>query len=162
MYRWLVYLHVLGGLGFMLSHGVSALMAFQVRREREIPRLRALLDVSAGSGAAFFASFLLLLISGIASGFIGRWWSQGWIWISLVLLIAISVYMTVDSRAYYHELRRVVGLPYMAGSKQMAAQPPSSAQQIEAVLASHRPVRLALIGLGGTALILWLMMFKPF
>jgi hypothetical protein len=30
------------------------------------------------------------------------------------------------------------------------------------VLATHRPGRLMLVGLGGTALIAWLMMFKPF
>lgn len=162
MYRWLVYLHVLGGLGFMLAHGASTFMAFQIRREREIPRLRALLDVSGATAAAFFGSLVLLLLSGIAAGFVGRWWSQGWIWISLGLLIAISVVMGSAARTEYHELRRVVGLPYMIGNKQMGAEAPGDTAQIEAVLQAHRPLRLALWGLGGTAVIIWLMMFKPF
>ena len=162
MYPWLGYLHVLGGLGFMLSHGASSLMALQIRRETEASRLRALLDVSSVSVAAFFASFLLLFLAGIIAGFLGRWWSQGWIWISLGLLIAISVIMGSSTRAHYHELRKVVGMPYMAGNKQMPAMDPGGAEQIQAVLEAHRPVRLALIGLGGTGLILWLMMFKPF
>lgn len=162
MYPWLVFLHVLGGLGFMLSHGASALMALQLRRETEVQRLRALLDLSGVSMAAFFGSFLLLVLSGIVSGFVGRWWSQGWIWVSLALLVAITVLMSMATRSHYHELRRVVGLPYMIGNKQMPAEEPAGTEQIQAVLAIHRPGRLMLVGLGGTALIVWLMVFKPF
>jgi hypothetical protein len=162
MYRWLVYLHVLGGLGFMLAHGASAWMAFQIRREREIPRLRALLDMSGATAPVLFVSLLLLLLSGILAGFVGHWWSEGWIWVSLGLLIGISVAMGNAARTQYHELRRVVGLPYMLGNKQMQAEQAGDAAQIEALLQAHRPRRLSLWGLLGTTLIIWLMMFKPF
>ena len=162
MYRLFVYLHILGAMGFMLSHSASALMAFKVRRETELARIRALLDVSGTSWIFFAITFLLLLLSGIVSGIMGRWWSEGWMWLSLGLLIAMSVYMGWSTRVHYHALRKVVGLPYMEGSKEMPAEEPASEAEIRAVQATHRPGLLAGIGFGTTVVIVWLMMFKPF
>ena len=47
--RWLTLIHILGALGFMLAHGVAAVAAFRLRREREAERIRAILDLSAAS-----------------------------------------------------------------------------------------------------------------
>ncbi len=44
--RWLVFLHVLSAITFFLAHGTSATMAFQVRKETDFPRIRAMLDLS--------------------------------------------------------------------------------------------------------------------
>ena len=44
---------------------------------------RAWLELNANGAVVgmFYGSLLLLLISGIVSGFIGDWWGQGWIWL---------------------------------------------------------------------------------
>jgi hypothetical protein len=47
MYNWLVFLHVVSALGFMMAHGVSVSVAFALRRERHPERVRALLGLSA-------------------------------------------------------------------------------------------------------------------
>ena len=44
--RWLVFVHVLAVITFFLAHGTSAAMAFQLRKETEFSRIRALLDLS--------------------------------------------------------------------------------------------------------------------
>ena len=44
--RWLVFVHILAAITFFLAHGTSAAMAFQVRRESDFNRIRALLDLS--------------------------------------------------------------------------------------------------------------------
>jgi hypothetical protein len=49
MYNWLVFLHVVSALGFMMAHGVSVSVAFALRRERHSERVRALLELSANS-----------------------------------------------------------------------------------------------------------------
>jgi hypothetical protein len=46
MYPWVVFLHVLSALAFMLAHGSAAAVMFQVRAEREPARIHALLDLS--------------------------------------------------------------------------------------------------------------------
>jgi hypothetical protein len=105
---------------------------------------------------------LLLFVSGLIAAFMGRWWGQGWIWTSLAILIGMSIYMGWSSRAHYHKLRKALGMPYFEGRGDQPAIEAASEEEILAVQAKLRPVPLAVLGLGGTLVILWLMMFKPF
>jgi hypothetical protein len=162
MYRVLIWLHILSATGFMLSHGASVLMAFQIRREEKIKGMRALLDASGALWIVMGVSLLLLLVSGVASGIMGRWWGDGWIWLSVLVLIAITVVMGWFTGRYYHPIRRLVGLPYMDGSKEREAEAPAPEEEIRAAVAETRPGALFGVGGLGTALILWLMIFKPF
>jgi len=162
MYNWLVFLHVLGAMAFMLAHGGTTAVTFQLHKERDPIRMRTLLDLSSYSWPAFALSFLLLIVSGLIAGFMGRWWSQGWIWVSLAILIGMSVYMGWSSRSHYHRLRKALGLPYFEGWGDKPAVAPASQAEIMAVKAALRPVPLAVLGFGATLVILWLMMFKPF
>jgi len=117
MHKWLVFLHVLGVMGFMLAHGGTTAMTFLLRRQQDPDRMRALLDLSGASWPAFAISLLLLFMSGIVAGFSGRWWGEGWIWTSLAILLGMSAYMGWASRAHFHRLRKVLGMPYFEGTR---------------------------------------------
>jgi len=162
MYRWLVFLHVLSVFGFLMAHGISVGVAFNLRRERELARIQALLNLSSRSLAALHGSITILFITGIVIGSIGHWWSQGWIWLSLGLLIAIFTYMGIAASGYYSQVRKAVGLPHMKGFKQRLPTEPACADEINALLNHLRPIWLALLGFGSLAIIAWLMMSKPF
>ena len=112
MYDWLVFLHVLGTFGFLLAHGASAMVSFQLRRERNRERICALLDLSSSSYGLLYSSLGLLLLSGIITGFLGRWWRWIWIWAALGLLIAIVLLMYALGSSYYTQVRKAVGMPY--------------------------------------------------
>ena len=43
---WIVFIHIVAAFGFVLSHGVSAFVAFRIRAERDPARIGALLDLS--------------------------------------------------------------------------------------------------------------------
>jgi len=162
MYRWLVFIHVLAALTFFLAHGASAAVAFRLKKERELARIQAVLDASATSLNVFFISLLVLLVAGIAAGFVGHWWKFAWIWVSLGLFVAIAIWMGVYSGRSYRPLRKAAGMPYMDDSKQMPAVAPASEAEIAAILDRTNPVLLAGVSYGLTAVIVWLMMFKPF
>ncbi len=162
MYSWLVFLHIAGALGFMLAHGASASAAFALRHERRLERVQALLELSASSYGVMYLSLLVLLVSGIAAGFLGGWWGRGWIWASLGLLIAIGVAMSVWGSRVCGGARKAAGLPYFENGEQQQPLEPAGAAEIEARLAMGNPLLLTAIGLGGLAVILWLMVFKPF
>ena len=49
LYQIVVFLHVVFVLGYLLAHGVSAAVAFALKKERDLNRIRALLDLSAAS-----------------------------------------------------------------------------------------------------------------
>jgi MFS family permease len=162
MYTWFVFLHVLGAFGFLLAHGASASAAFALRHERNLDRVRALLELSANSYGVMYLSLLVLLVSGIIAGFIGQWWGWGWIWASLALLVAILLAMGGLGSRIYGKARKAVGLPYFENWKTQPPREPASAEQIDGLLAKGNPVLLSVIGYGGFAVITWLMMFKPF
>ncbi len=162
LYNWIVYIHVAGALGFVMAHGVSASVAFALRRERSLERVRALLELSANSYGLMYFALLVILVSGVITAFLGGFWSRGWIWASLGLLIAISAVMGMLGGRYYGEARKAAGLPYHERGQAFPALPTRSPEAVEACLTKANPVLLAAIGFGGLLVIVWLMMFKPF
>lgn len=162
MYHWLVFLHILSVLTFFLAHGASASVAFRLKQEKELERIEALLDISTTTLTVFFLSLLLILITGIAAGFIGDWWRFRWVWLALALFVGITIWMGIYGRRSYSPLRKAVGMPYMEGFRPHPAIEPASNGEIIAIIARTNPVLLAGISYGLTVVILWLMMFKPF
>ena len=164
MYQWVVFAHVLGVFGFLLAHGTAAAVSFKLRGEREIARVRALLDLSRAVTAIASVSLLVLLAAGIIAGFMGDWWGRVWIWTSLILFVAIGIaMMAIGSRPLNH-IRELLQ-PSASSRAKIAIQAPSDAtpdQQLAVGLAQVHPWLLTAVGGGGLAVLLWLMMFKPF
>lgn len=160
--RWLVYLHVLSTLTFFLAHGASAAVAFKLQKERDVNRIRAMLDLSGSTFAWMGISLLMLGITGILLAFLVHLWDRIYIWISIVLMIVTVVYMAVISASRYSQLRQLVGLPYRKGNKDMPAEPPSGREALETLLKKSNLLSLVISGYVIPAVVLWLMMFKPF
>jgi hypothetical protein len=53
-------------------------------------------------------------------------------------------------------------MPYMDGGKEREALHPAPGPEIRTAIANTRPLTLLGVGAVGTAVILWLMIFKPF
>jgi hypothetical protein len=156
-------MHVLSVFGFLFAHGTSAAVMFKVRRECDVARIRALLDLSAGLGGAMAVTALLLFVTGLVAGFMGGWWGRGWIWVSLALFVGVSVVMSALGRPYLERVRRAAGAASAADQRRQREAPAAlPAADLGAVLASGRPGLVAAVGLGGLVVITWLMMVKPF
>jgi Predicted integral membrane protein (DUF2269) len=155
LYQWMVFLHIAGVFVFLIAHGVSVGVAFRVRGERDARRIQALLELSAWSTGLMYLGLVLLLAGGITAGFIGNWWDQAWIWVSIGTLVAVIVAMYVVAAGYYRRLRLIVGA--MADGSEAV-----SGERLAELLEGPRPWILAAIGFGGLLFILYLMLFKPF
>jgi hypothetical protein len=160
--QWLVFLHILSAITFFLAHGTSAAMAFQVRKETDFSRIRALLDLSWSTMILMGISFLMMGLTGIVLPFLLRIWNRGYIWLSIVLMLFVFIYMAMYNENHFKELRRLVGLPYMKGSKQLPAEPPSNPEEVAALLQKTNVTGLVVVGYIIPAIVLWLMVFKPF
>lgn len=159
---WLVFAHILGAFIFTAGHGVSIAVAFAVRRTTDQARLRALLDLSAGSLNLAGVGFLILLVAGIVAGIGGGWFSRGWIWASLIVFILVTAVMTPLGARWFNDIRRQVGARTGDRTTASASPMPLLPDDLDHVLASRRPEQLAVIGGAGFVVILWLMVFKPF
>ena len=160
--QWLVFLHILSAITFFLAHGTSAAMVFQVRKETDFTRIRALLDLSWSTMTLMGVSFLILGLTGILLPFLFNIWNKGYIWLSIVLMLAVFFYMAIYNETHFKKLRRLVGLPYMKGNKQLPAEPPSSPEEVAALLKQTSVTGLVVAGYIIPAIVLWLMVFKPF
>jgi hypothetical protein len=161
MYQVVVFFHVLGAFAFILAHGVSMVVSFRLRRERDAARQASLLELSGQGIGLMYIGLGVLLLAGIVAGFMGGHWGRGWIWASLGVLVAVIVVMYTVATPFYGRMRAAAGVP---GSEQMASRlkPPASPGDLEVLATSPRPMVLAAVGGIGLAVIVWLMLFKPF
>jgi hypothetical protein len=162
MYRWLVFLHIIGLFTFLMAHGVSAGVALRVRSEREVGRLQGMLQLSGRSIGLMYISLLVIVLSWVVAAFIGGWWRWGWLWTSILLLVVVIGAMTTMGSRYYTNLRRAVGAPYQEGREIKDPLPPANPEEIDALVRAGNPALLSVIGVVGILAIAWLMMFKPF
>jgi hypothetical protein len=154
VYQWWVFVHLVGVFGFLLAHGVSVMVLFRLRVERDPRRVNDFLQLSATSIRGFYISLGLLLLGGTVAGFLGHWWSYGWIWGAIVILVVTSLAMYAMARPYYARVR-LVARALSEGSTAVTAE------QFDGVLKSGRPVTVAAIGIVGLVAILYLMVLKP-
>lgn len=166
LYPWLVVIHVVGMMLFFIAHGVSVVIAFRLRGERDPARVRALLDASRPSvGVLPSIAFVAGLVAGIAAGFVGNWWGQLWIWLALGLLIGISGLMTPMAAMTLNRIRVASGQPVSVSSgRRIKGQPETEGdpEELRRLLEQWNPWPTALIGLAGFVAILVLMLLKPF
>ena len=160
--RWLVFLHILSAITFFLAHGTSAAMAFRVRKETDFARIRALLDLSWSTMILMGVSFLIMGLTGLILPFMIHIWNRIYIWLSIILMLFVFIYMAMFNESHYKQLRRMVGLPYMKGNKELPAESPSSPEEVTALLKKTSTSALVIVGYVIPAIVLWLMVFKPF
>ena len=163
MYQYIVFAHILGIFGFLFAHGSAAAVSFRLRRERNIERMNALLDLSSSVAIVARVSLLVLLAAGVGLGFMGHWWGHWWIWVSLVIFVLMAVSMTPLAQRSFGQIRQLMQAADTAsGNSEPQLSSLALEKQVTALVADIHPVALTIVAFGGLTIILWLMMFKPF
>lgn len=155
MYRWWVFVHIVGVVGFLLAHGTSIALTFHLRRERDAKKVGGLIELSRSTTIAMYASTALLLLGGIVAAFIGDLWSKGWIWLSLVLLVLAGISMGAMATPFYGKVAKAARIQASGGA-------PVPGQDLDVLLSSRRPLVIAGIGFVALIAIVYLMVLKPF
>ncbi|MBA3687736.1 MAG: hypothetical protein H0W81_02695 [Chloroflexi bacterium] len=159
MYQWVVFAHVASVLAFMLAHGIHVTVMWAMRREPDPERMLTLFnDVPKTTGLRVI--LLVVVLSGATAGFMGSWWGRGWIWASLILLTVIAVAMWRFGGGYFGLVQEAAEVAVAARREDPSNPAPQTAY--DAARGSWHTIGMSVLGLGGVAVILWLMMFKPF
>ena len=80
MYQWFVFTHLVGLVLFVLAHGASAFMSFQIRTLRDGPAIAGYLAFSQQATRAAYIGLILLAIGGIAAATTAGTWDKPWVW----------------------------------------------------------------------------------
>jgi phosphotransferase system glucose/maltose/N-acetylglucosamine-specific IIC component len=161
VHTWIVVAHVLGAFIFIGAHGASMFVSFRLRDVTDPGRIRELLDLSATSLAVAYVGLLILLAAGIAAGFTGDFWGQAWLWTAIGILVVITAVMYSVATPFYGRMRAASGDPRYA-EKAAQFKPPASPDDLRLLATSSRPFWLAAVGGIGLAVIVYLMVAKPF
>ena len=160
MYQFMVFLHVTGAIVFALGHGTSIAVAFRLRVEREHPRIAALLDASTWSTGLMYIGLLLIVGSGVARGFMGGYWGDWWLWVSIGVLVLVLAAMYAMAAPFYAKVRVATGGRLSEKYRERVSEE-DAASTLAALASSSKPVVMSLIGGVGLLVILWLMIAQP-
>ena len=161
MFKWLLFGHIASVAGFLLAHGTSAAMAFRLRSEKTTDGIRSLTELSKQSTQAMYSFILLIFITGLLLGIQGGWFGRYWIWTAMVVLIAtIGVMSALGGR--FNAVRGAVGLPAWDRRGKVTTSAPGSPEDIRLAVEAAPVGLITAIGVVALALLLWLMILKPF
>ena len=80
MYRFWVFVHLVGVAGFLVTHGVSMWAMFAVRAvEGDRDRILDRCETSKRTMTPMYVSFGLLLLGGVAAGIDGALFAEWWL-----------------------------------------------------------------------------------
>jgi len=153
MYAWLVTLHLLGIVVFLLAHGVSMWVAFRIRGEQNRAVVAAMLDLSVRAARVVYLGLALLGVGGFGAASSAGLLLAPWIVASYVVLVVMLVVMFTVAAPYYHGLRAAI--------EGTASAPPLDDQALADRLRTRRPELLAAVGGFGLGALVVLMSVKP-
>jgi Predicted integral membrane protein (DUF2269) len=147
-YRFWVFVHIVGAFAFIAAKGAGWAVTWRLRGQRDPERLRGLLDLAARSRRLAEGFLGLLLLGGIVAGFQGSYWSEVWIGLALLLIVAVSGFGSMLMPRHMRALS--------------AALDGGKSAELDTLLASGRPTLVATVEIVVVLIILILMVFKPF
>jgi hypothetical protein len=162
LYDWLKYLHVFAGFTFIMGHGVAVAISFRLKHEKDLSRIQSLFDLSGTMFPVYFISMIVMFLDGIAITFMGKWWSFGWVWASLALSLVVTVWMFLLGARTYQPIRKAVGVIFRENNKEFDPVDPLPEAERAALIEATNPQLMLWVAYGGFAVILWLMIMKPF
>lgn len=159
MYEWLVFLHVAAVLAFLLLHGAHVAAMWKMRAEAD-PEVSLTLFRSMSTAPWLRIVLAAVVGTGVLVGFMGDWWDRGWMWASLAILVAIWAAMWRYGGGYFGLVNDAATNAIEARAS--AAGDSAAQEAFDVARRSWYAPAVMAIGLGGLALLLWLMVFKPF
>ena len=160
-FQLILCVHVLSAFVFFAAHGVSITVGLWISTVRDPVRLHAALDLSGHVRTTSNLSLGILLLSGLAAGFLGDSWGSAWIWISLLLFAFFTVLMWTRIGPAFRLLRSLIG-PVGTQGETLSAVDPAMYPRVDAII---RRLRLPAVAWAGTAwliVMVYLMVARPF
>ncbi len=153
-FKVVLYLHVLSVLGLLATHGVSMVVLYRIRPERDRKKILDLITLSGETTLPMYISLGGIVLFGVLAGLEGQYFDEAWIWVSIVLLLLIVGLMTALAKPYFARIKE-------ACQVRPSGVPRVSDEELGQILGGGTAHLITAIGAIGLLLILYLMLFKP-
>ena len=152
---WWKFLHLLGLVGFLSSHGVSIFVLDRIRKaDLDRGRITQLISLSGQTTVPMYVSLAILLAGGIGAGLTAHDFWHLWLVASIVILVVTVGLMTSIAAPYFKQITA-------ACEVRPSGVPRKSDEELEALLNGSKNTLINVIGWVGLLSILYLMIFKP-
>jgi hypothetical protein len=149
------FLHVTSVVAFVAFHSVSMVVLFRIRKERDRVRILELISLSGETTLPMYIALGAILLSGVFAAFTYSAWGRLWLWISIGILVLMVALMTAIAKPYFERVKTACAM-------RPSGVPRVSDEELGDILGGRTPLTIAVIGIGGFLLILYLMINKPF
>jgi hypothetical protein len=158
MYLWVVYLHITVIFIFLIQHAVEIFVTFKLRAQKEPEGIFATYTFMLDNNSRNLRiTYSLIIFTGLVAGFLSTWWKQGWMWTALGVMILIWIVMYRVGSIYLNAVDAATDYALKNKNDTYAIE------KFRKDLTSRRePEIMTITSIIGGAIILWLMMFKPF
>jgi cytochrome bd-type quinol oxidase subunit 2 len=153
-FKWVLYLHIVSVLAFLATHGVSMVVLYRIRAERDRKRILDLITLSGETTIPMYISLGAIVVTGILAGLKIKSFREWWIWAAIVLLVAIVGLMTAIAKPYFNRVKT-------ACEVRPSGVPRVSDQELGEILGAPAVGLISAIGIIGLLAILYLMVFQP-
>jgi hypothetical protein len=154
-FQWWKFLHLVGLVAFLTSHGVSIFVLDRIRKvDLDRDRIAQLISLSGQTTVPMYISLATLLVGGIGAGITIHAFWQLWLTVSIAILIVTVGLMTSVAAPYFKQVTA-------ACEVRPSGVPRKSDEELDALLHSSKVALINAIGSIGLLSILYLMIFKP-
>jgi hypothetical protein len=153
-YKVVLYLHVLSVLALLATHGVSMVVLYRIRPERDRKKILDLITLSGETTLPMYISLGGIILFGVLAGLDGQFFDEAWIWVSIVLLLLVVGLMTAVAKPYFARIKE-------ACQVRPSGVPRVSDEELGQILGGGTAHLITAIGAIGLLAILYLMLFKP-
>jgi hypothetical protein len=153
-YQWVLLLHIASVLTFLSLHGVSMVVLYRIRNERDRAKILDLLSLSGETTVPMYISLGAIVLTGVLAGLKLSSFKHWWVWLAIVLLLAIVGAMTALAKPFFARVRDACAL-------RPSGVPRVSDEELGQILGGPTAHIITAIGVGGLLLILYLMVFQP-
>jgi len=153
-YQWILLLHIVSVLALLGTHGTSMVVLYRIRAERDRKKIFDLISLSGETTIPMYVSIGAIVVTGILLGVKLRVFSHWWVWLAIVLLVAIVGLMTAIAKPYFKRVKA-------ACEVRPSGVPRVSDEELGDILRSPSAHVITAIGVIGLVAILYLMVFQP-
>ena len=143
----------------MLAHGVSAAAMLKFRGEPDPERRLTFFNI-VPQPTLIRVLTVLMGVPGLIAAFMAPWWRQGWVWASLGVYLVIAFVMFKWGGGYFGIIEQAAAR--LIEAKKTNTNITAALKEYDDARNSPHPMVVAIVGIAGLAVILWLMRFKPF
>jgi amino acid transporter len=153
-FNWILLAHIASTFLFLAMHGVSMVVLYRIRGERDRERIMTLVTLSGATTLPMYIALLLIAISGVLAALQLDSFTHWWVWVAIAILVATIGLMTAVAKPYFAKVK-------LACQVRPTGVPRTSDEELAEILGGPTAHVITAIGVIGLVAILYLMIFTP-